>query len=81
MTNFLQEVGSEPDDHTRRVFQLVELQQEREHLIEKSENHQMKVKNTFDRKTKKEVFKIGDFVLKWDVARQKKGQHGKFDSL
>jgi hypothetical protein len=81
VTNFLQEAGSELDDHTRRVFQLVELQQEREHLIEKSENHQMKVKNTFDRKTKKEVFKIGDFVLKWDAARQNKGQHGKFDSL
>ena len=59
----------------------MELQQEREHLIEKSENHQMKVKNTFDRKTKKGMFKTGDFVLKWDATRQKKGQHGKFDAL
>ena len=41
----------------------------------------MKVKNTFDRKTKIGMFKIGDLVLKWDAARQNKGQHGKFDAL
>lgn len=81
VASFLQEVGSEPDDHTRRVFQLVELQQEREHLIDKAVNHQMKVKSTFYRKAKTEVFKEGDLVLKWDAATQNKGQHGKFDAL
>ncbi len=30
VTSFLQEVDSKPDDHTRRIFQLVELQQVRE---------------------------------------------------
>ena len=41
----------------------------------------MKVKGTFDRKAKADVFKAGDLVLKWDAARQNKGQHGKFDAL
>lgn len=66
---FLQEADSEPDDHTRRIFQLVELQQEREGLLEKTEIHQRKMKDTFDRKVKKEVFKTGDLVLKWDAAK------------
>jgi hypothetical protein len=60
---------------------LVELQQTREQLVEKTELHQRKMKDTFDRKVKADIFKAGDLVLKWDAARQEKGKHGKFDAL
>jgi hypothetical protein len=30
---------------------------------------------------KKEDFKLGDLVLKWDAPRQDKGKHGKFEAL
>ena len=66
---FLQEADSEPVDHTRRIFQFVELQQEREGLLKKTEIHQRKMKDTFDRKAKTEMFKTGDLVLKWDAAK------------
>ena len=31
--------------------------------------------------TKVDNFQVGDWVLKWDAAKQDKGKHGKFDSL
>ena len=37
------------------------------------------MKNTFDRKVKEEQFLVVDLVLKWDVPREEKGKHGKFD--
>jgi len=49
--------------------------------VEKIELHQSKMKETFDRKVKKDIFKVGDLVLKWDPSRQEKGKHGKFDAL
>ena len=44
-------------------------------------SHQQKIKETFDRKVKKEEFELGDLVLKWDVPRQDKGKHNNFDAL
>jgi hypothetical protein len=41
----------------------------------------MQVKKTFDRKAKRDIFQIGDWVLKWDTLRQEKGKHDKFYSL
>ena len=26
-------------------------------------------------------FQVGDYVLKWDALKEKKGNHGKFDAL
>jgi hypothetical protein len=43
--------------------------------------HKEKIKQTFDKKVKSDVFKIGDMVLKWDATRQEKGKHGKFEAL
>ena len=57
------------------------MQQNREQLVDKISLHQSKVKQTFDRKVKEDVFKTRDLVLKWDAARQEKGKHGKFDAL
>ena len=81
VAKFLQEVDFEPNDLTRRIFHLVELQQVREQSLEKTELHQRRMKETFDRKTKADDFKEGDLVLKWDGVRQEKGKHGKFDAL
>jgi hypothetical protein len=65
----------------RRMLDLVELQQVREQLVDKSEAHQKRIKDTFDRKAKVDNFQVGDWVLKWDALRQDKGKHNKFDSL
>ena len=39
------------------------------------------MKNTFDRKIKKDDFHCQDLVLKWDAKIEDKGKHGKFDHL
>ena len=64
-----------------RMSNLVELHHIREQLVEKSRIHQKKIKETFDRKEKMDSFQDGDWVLKWDALKEKKGNHGKFDAL
>jgi hypothetical protein len=81
VANFLQETDSEPSDLTRRIHNLVELQQDREQLLERIELHKETIKEIFDKKVKSNVFKTGELVLKWDAARQEKGKHEKFDTL
>jgi ribonuclease HI len=81
VAKFLQETDSEPSDLTRRIHNLVELQQDREQLLERTELHQEKIKEIFDKKVKSNVFKTGELVLKWDAARQEKGKHDKFEAL
>jgi hypothetical protein len=78
---FLQEEVEEPNDIQRRIFHIIEVQQRREALNEKTEAYQSKVKATFDRKTKKDTFQAGDLVLRWDTRREDKPKHGKFDNL
>jgi hypothetical protein len=43
--------------------------------------YQNKVKGTFDKKTKKDIFQEGDLVLRWDARREDKSKHGKFENL
>ena len=43
--------------------------------------HRKKVKESFDKKVKKDVFAVGDRVLRWDARKDEKGKHGKFDNL
>ena len=81
VAKFLQETDAEPSDLTRRIHDLVELQQDREQLLGKTELHQERIKKNFDKKVKTDVFKTGDMVLKWDAARQEKGKQGKFEAL
>jgi hypothetical protein len=81
VAKFFQEEQTESNDMVRRMLDLVELQQVREQLVDKSEAHQKRIKDTFDRKEKVDNFQVGDWVLKWDALRQDKGKHGKFDSL
>jgi hypothetical protein len=78
---FLQDQDGEPDDMVRRIQQLVEVQQNREKLLDKAHDHQQKIKQAFDKKVNKENFQLGDLVLKWDAPKQDKGKHGKFEAL
>jgi hypothetical protein len=81
VAKFFQEEQTKSNDMVRRMLDLVELQQVREQLVEKSEAHQKRIKDTFDRKTKVDNFQVGYWVLKWDDLRQDKGKHDKFNSL
>jgi hypothetical protein len=81
VAKFLQETDFEPNDLTRRIHNLVDLQQDREQLLEKTELHQENMKEIFDKKVKENIFKTGELVLKCDAARQEKGKHDKFDAL
>ena len=78
VAKFFQEEEDEPNDMVRRMMDLVELQQIREQVVGKSEAHQQRIKDMFDKRAKAYNFQVGDWVLKWDAVRQDKGKHGKF---
>jgi hypothetical protein len=81
MAKFLQDQQGESNDMIKRMHHLVEVLQTREKLFDKAHSYQHKIKQTFDKKVKKEDFQLGDLVLKWDSQRQDKGKHGKFEAL
>ena len=81
VAKFLQEEQDEENDMLIRMNNLVELHQIIEQLVERSKAYQKKIKETFDRKAKVDNFQVGGWVLKWDALKEKKGNHGKFDSL
>jgi hypothetical protein len=81
VANLLQDYEGEPNHVLRRIHQMVEVQQIREQVLDRAYNHQQKIKQAFDRKSKKKEFEQGDLVLKWDAPRQEKGKHSKFDAL
>ena len=78
---FMQEINEEPDDIRRRMFQIIQLQQERETIENTTEMHRKRMKESFDKKVKKDVFAVGDLVLRWDARKDEKGKHGKLDNL
>ena len=78
---FMQEINEEPDDIRRRMFQIIQLQQERETIENTAEMHRKRMKEIFDKKVKKDVFAVGDLVLRWDARKDEKGKHGKFNNL
>jgi hypothetical protein len=41
-------------------------------MNQKATTHQRKVKATFDKGTKKDVFNEGNLVLRWDARREEK---------
>ena len=63
------------------MFHIIQLQQERETIENTAEMHRKKVKESFDKKVKKDVFVVGDLVLRWDPRKDKKGKNVKFDNL
>jgi hypothetical protein len=77
----LQEVQVEPNDTQRRINQMIQLQQSREEVYNKTQVIQEGIKKIYDKRTKEDDFELGDLVLKWDSRNEDKGKHGKFDSL
>lgn len=60
---------------------LTKIEEEREKLVDRITEHQMRVKKIFDQKARPRRFKKGDLVLLWDKRRDLKGAHDKFKSL
>ena len=60
---------------------MIELNQVREALVEKTQVYKDKVKSIFDKRANQKSFQVDDLVLRWDVRRQDQGKHDKFDNL
>ena len=78
---YLENQEEEPNYVQNRINHLIELKEMRENVYHMSQNFQEKMKNTFDRKIKKDDFHLQDLVLKWDANIEDKGKHGKIDHL
>jgi hypothetical protein len=76
-----QDSNEEPNDVTRRINQLVEVQQNRAEVNERLQRYQDKMKALFDQKAKDRGFLPGDLVLKWEARKEDAGKHGKFDPI
>eukprot|EP00253_Pinus_taeda_P035847 PITA_35847 len=61
---------AKPNDMTRRMYQIIEVQQKREQQYDLVRKYQQAMKEVFDKGTKKEYFHIGDLALKWDAQHQ-----------
>jgi hypothetical protein len=81
VAKFFQDHEGEPNHMVRGIHQVVEMKQIREQVMDIAHSHQQKIKQDFERKVKKEEFKLGDLVLKWDAPRQDRGKHNKFYAL
>lgn len=81
VSKFLQEQEVELNPIQRRINQLVEVQQTREGVLDKSPIFQDRMKKIFDKRAKPDDFQQGDWVLKWDSRYEDKGKHGKFDHI
>jgi hypothetical protein len=81
LAKFFQDYQGEPDDMVRRILQLAEVQETREKMLDMEHDHQQKIKQPFDKKSREKYFHLGDLVLKWDAPKQDKGKHGKFEAL
>jgi hypothetical protein len=77
----LQEMQVKPNDSQRRINQMIQLQQSKEEIYNKTQVVQESIKKIFDKITKEDDFDLGDLVLRWDSRNEDKGKHGKLDSL
>jgi hypothetical protein len=76
-----QDQNEEPNPMTRRINQLIEVQQHRDVIDKKMQKYQDNMKLLFDRKAKDRNFLPGDLVLKWDARKEDSGKNGKFDHI
>jgi hypothetical protein len=76
-----QDANEEPNDVTRRINQIIEVQQNRAEVDDRLQKYQDNMKSLFDKKEKDMEFLPGDLVLKWDARKEDAGKHGKFDHL
>ena len=60
---------------------MTELNQVQEALVEKTQVYKDKVKSIFDKRANQKNFQVDHIVIRWDVMRQDRGKHDKFDNL
>jgi hypothetical protein len=63
---------------TRRINQLIEVQQNRDEVDEKLQKYQDSMKDMFDQKSKDREFLPSDLVLNWDDRKEDSRKNGKF---
>jgi hypothetical protein len=76
-----QDEKEEPNHVTRRINQLIEVQQHRAKVAERLQKYQDNMKALFDRKAKDKEFLPDDLVLKWNARKEDSTKHGKFDHI
>jgi hypothetical protein len=76
-----QDEKEEPNPLTRRINQLIEVQQHRDVIDEKLQKYQDNMKLLFDRKAKNINFLPRDLVLRWDARKEDSGKNSKFDHI
>jgi hypothetical protein len=75
------DANEELNDVTRRINQIIEVQQNRAEVDDRLQKYQDNMKSLFDKKVKDREFLPGDLVLKWDARKEDAGKHDKFDHL
>jgi hypothetical protein len=76
-----QDANEEPNDLTRRINQIIEVQQNKGEVNEKIQKCQDNMKFIFDKKSKDNEFLLRDLVMKWEARKEDTRKHGKFDHL
>jgi hypothetical protein len=76
-----QDANEEPNDVTRRINQIIEVQQNRAEVDDRLQKYQDNMKVVFDKKAKDKEFLPGDLVLKWDAKKEDAGKNDKFDHI
>ncbi|KAH9287521.1 hypothetical protein KI387_031638, partial [Taxus chinensis] len=69
------EDGQYKDSIDKRILFFERLEENILQVVDHIKEHQLKVKNIFDKKAKAREFKVGDFILIWDKRREPKGSH------
>jgi hypothetical protein len=69
MMKLWQDANEEPNDVTRRMNQIIEVQQNRAEEDDKLQKYQDNMKVLFDKKAKDKEFLPSDLVLKWDARK------------
>jgi hypothetical protein len=76
-----QDANEESNDVTRRINQIIEVQQNQAEVDDSLQKYQDNMKSIFEKKAKDREFLLGDLVLKWDARKEDAGKHDKFDHL
>jgi hypothetical protein len=76
-----QDEKEEPNPITRRINQLIEVQQHMAEVDERLQKYRDDMKVLFNHKAKDRNFLPGDLVLKWDARKEDLGKNGKFDHI
>jgi hypothetical protein len=77
----MQEFYSKDDRIEVRLANLLNIEEQRDASLYQFSKHQVVVKRWFDKRAGIKDFRIYDLVLLWDKARERKGDHHKFERL